>query len=88
MVSALVLQLIQCCPSLIKLAIIGTKKGIDLEPQQGQAPSQANGNGEPVVIITDANSYEAAAACAHAFMKSFVAKYVLAERETIILDRD
>jgi hypothetical protein len=75
MVSALVLQLIQCCPSLIKLAITtGTKKGIDLEPQQGQANG---GGGEPTVTITDANSYEAAAACAHAFMKSFVAKYAL-----------
>jgi TctA family transporter len=70
MVSALVLQLIQCCPSLIKLAIVGTKKGIDLEPQK--APTE----GESAVTITDANSYEAAAACALAFMKSFVAKYV------------
>lgn len=70
MVSALVLQLIQCCPSLVKLAIVGTKKGIDLEPQKPQA------DGESAVTVSDANSYEAAAACALAFMKSFVAKYV------------
>lgn len=68
MVSALVLQLIQCCPSLVKLAIVGTKKGIDLEPQKPQA------DGESAVTVSDANSYEAAAACALAFMKSFVAK--------------
>lgn len=72
MVSALVLQLIQCCPSLVKLSVTSAKRSIDLEPQQAKKQKE---NEDGTVTITDANSYEAAVACAHAFMTSFVAKY-------------
>lgn len=81
MVSALVLQLIQCCPSLVKLAITGGKKGIDLDPQAAAADTQQQANGDSAITISDANSYEAAVACAHAFMKSFMAKYASAPCE-------
>lgn len=72
MVSALVLQLIQCCPSLVKLAITSTKKGIDLESQPQAKPDTADA--ESTTTVSDANSYEAAVACAHAFLKSFMSK--------------
>lgn len=68
MLSALVLQLIQCCPSIGKLPLTESKK-VDLDlPAQGNAETEGRNN--------DPNSYAAAVACAHSFMNSFVAKYV------------
>jgi len=66
MLSALVLQLIQCCPSIGKLPLTESKK-VDLDlPAQGNAETEGRNN--------DPNSYAAAVACAHSFMNSFVAK--------------